>query len=119
MTALSAAELAAIRADIAELLPDTCAILSRTLTPDGSGGQVETWGTATASVACRLDPARGREAEIGGQTRPFYGFVLTLPYTATVSAQNRIELNSETFAVVSVDTGKSWSASVRAYVERE
>jgi head-tail adaptor len=119
MTALSAAELAAIRTDIETLLPDTCNILTRTLTPDGSGGQTETWGTATASVACRLDPARGREAEIGGQTEPFYGFILTLPHGTALTALQRVELNSETFAVVSVDTGKSWSASVRGYLERE
>ena len=119
MSALTAAELAQIRTDVATLLPDSCNILVKTLTPDGSGGQSVSWGTATASVACRLDPARGREMEIGGQTQPFYGFILTLPHGTSVNAQHRISLNSETFAVVSTDTGKSWSASVRAFLERE
>lgn len=118
-TALSAAELTAIRADIATLLPDTCNILAKTLVQDGSGGQTETWSTVASNVACRLDPSNGREMEIGGQVQPFYGFILTLPHGTTITAQNRVSVNGGTFAVVSADPEKSWKASVRAYVERE
>lgn len=119
VSALSAAELAAIRADIATLLPDTANILSKTEVPDGSGGVTVTWGTATAAVACRIDPARGREMDIGGQVQAFYGWVLTLPHGTTITNANRVEVNGGTFAVVSADPEKSWKASVRAYLERE
>ena len=119
MSALSDAELTAIRESVATLLPDTCNILSVTNTPDGQGGVIQSWGTASASVACRLDPARGKEELIGGALQPFYGYVLTVPYDTTLTAAHRIECNSETFAVVSVDPGKSWAASRRAMLERE
>lgn len=119
MSALSDADMAAIRADIAQLLPDTCNILSVSQTPDGQGGVNQTWGTASAAVACRLDPSRGRDQLIGGAVRPFYGFILTVPYDTTLTTAQRIEANSETFAVVSVDAGKSWAGSKRALLERE
>jgi head-tail adaptor len=119
VTALSSAELTQIRADVATLLPDTANILAGTLTPDGAGGQTVTWGTVAGTIACRLDPVRGREIDIGGQVQAFYGFVLTLPHGTTITAQHRVEVGGGTFAVVSADPEKSWKASVRAYVERE
>lgn len=118
MTALSAAELAQIRADINTLLPDTCNILTRTLTPDGQGGNSEAWGTATASVACRLDPIRGREVVVGENMQPFHNYMLTLPHGTSIDEGGRVEVSTDTFTVVSVDATKSWSASVRAEVER-
>ena len=64
MSVLSAAELAVIRADIANMLPDTGFILEQAYTHDGMGGMTETWGTATGgTVVYRLDPIRGRESE--------------------------------------------------------
>ena len=41
MTWLSAGELAQMRADVLNLLPDTCSILSVSYTSDGEGGLAE------------------------------------------------------------------------------
>ena len=122
MSVLSAAELTAIRADIANMLPDTGYILEVTAyTPDGMGGQTAVYGTATGgTVVYRLDPIRGRESEAGGAVNPFHTFVLTLEYDVTIAETNRFKAADGTqFAVTSVDEdGKSWKASVRAFVER-
>lgn len=115
---LSNAELVSMRADIADLLPDTCSILSLTTTPDGQGGVTETWGTATASVSCRLDAYRGKEALAGGAIQPFNTYVLTVPYDTTITTANKIEHSSTTYNVTSVDADKSWPITMRVYLER-
>jgi hypothetical protein len=112
-------ELAQIRADVAGLLPDTGNILSLTIAGDGQGGQVETWGTATAGVAYRLDPVRGRELPAGAAIQPYHTFILTLPHDAVIAASNRFETQTgAVFSVTSVDGEKSWRVSTRATVER-
>jgi head-tail adaptor len=115
---LTASELAQIRADVALLLPDTCALLTATTSSGGMGGWSETWGTALASVACRLDPVRGSEQQAGGAVQPFYSYVLTLPYNTAINANYRVLHGGQTYNVKSVDADKSWQASVRVYLER-
>lgn len=116
---LSSSELAAIRADIANMLPDTCNILTAVETSDGQGGFTTTWGTAAGgtAVACRFDPARGGEQNSGAALQPYQGYIVTLPYTVTITTTQRIQHNGLTYAVISADKDKSWIASKRVYVE--
>jgi SPP1 family predicted phage head-tail adaptor len=117
-TFLTTAELAKIRGDIeGGLLPDTCHLLTLTRTSDGQGGWSEAWGTASASVACRLDGLRGSDQISADSLQAFHSWVLTLPYNTTITAAYRVEHGGNTYTVTSVDTDKSWKASVRAYVE--
>lgn len=118
MSALSAAELAQIRADVAELLPDEANILESTLVSDGGGGWTETWGTATAGVACRLDYKRGVEVVVGGALQSFSGWIFTFPHDTAIASTNRIEHGGNTYAVIGEDADKSWVASVRVAAER-
>lgn len=114
---LSAAELASMRAEVLYLMPDTCAILSATSAADGYGGYTVTWGTATASIACRIDSVRKSENQAGAALQPFHGYVLTLPYNATITTDNRVVYGGDTYNVLSVDSDKSWPVSVRCMVE--
>lgn len=118
MTAIDTTMLAAMRSAIAELLPDTCAILSPTNTPDGFGGVTVTWGTATASVACRLDMKQGREAVTGGAVQPFTSYTLSLPWDTTINESWRVLVSSVTYSVTSVNNGQSWQAVKRCDLER-
>jgi len=119
MPGLSNAELTAMRDVIEdELLPDTCDILSVTKTPDGQGGVTETWGTAYAGVAFRLDMKQGREMVSGGALQPFTEYVGSLPYDATVTNANRILHSGTTYAVTSVNNGQSWIAVTRVMLEK-
>lgn len=117
---LTNSDLAAMRAALEELMPDTGNILAGTVISDGQGGWSQTWGTATAGVACRLDPGRkeNRESVAGAALLPFSWWQLTLPHGTTITEQSRFEVNGETFNVVHVDPAKSWAVSVRAVLTK-
>ena len=115
---LSSSDLAQIRADVLDLLPDTGYILSSSLAPDGAGGYTETWGTA-GTVAYRLDPIRQRESVAGGAVTPFHSFILTLPYNTAIEPEYIFKASDgQQYNVIGLDDGKSWQASVRCMVER-
>jgi len=108
-------ELTRIRADIAELMPDTGYILSVTRTSEGGGGWTESWGTAS-TVTCRVDYARGVEVLAGGAVQPKRQLVATVPYCTVVSTANRFEYGGVSFAITSVNVG-SWLTCKRLTLE--
>ena len=121
---LTDAELASIRADVADLMPDTCIIITVTNTPDTMGGYTQ--GTAAAAggtVNCRLDAKiintlRASESKAAGGIQPFHQFILTVPYDTTISTENQVQKGSEVYNVISVDADKSWKGAVRVMLER-
>jgi hypothetical protein len=115
---LPTADLTQMRSDLAQLLPDTCAITTGTTTVDSSGGWSMTWGTTIASIACRLDPKQGLERIIGGAIQPYHGYVMTLPYNATIATNNRVVHGGIEYNVISVDQDKSWPVCTRVELER-
>jgi SPP1 family predicted phage head-tail adaptor len=115
---LTAAELASMQEAIGDLLPDTCDLLTSSYAADGQGGGTTTWGTVTASVACRLDYVRGNERTAAGALQPFTGYVLTLPHDTTVTSAYRVVHNSITYTIQSVSSGTSWKSCVRAWLEK-
>lgn len=117
---LTAADLEYMRTSILDLLPDTCDILELSSTPDGQGGQVETWGTATAgtAVACRLDNTGGNEEISGEAVQPFTRWIMSLAYDQTLTEQNRIKHGAYTYNIMSVNNDASWKAVTRAVLER-
>ena len=115
---LTARELAQMQADIYDLLPDTCDILSVAYTSDSEGGFAEAWGTATAGVHCRIDYRTGSELLTGGAIQPYNKAVLSLPYNTPISTTNRVKSGDYTWAVKSLNDGQSWQAVKRAELER-
>lgn len=116
MTAISTSMLSAMRSAIAELLPDTCQVITITHAPDGFGGQTDTRGTASA-ISCRLDVVSGREQVIGGALQPFTSYILSIPYDTTIDTTNEILFNGITYAVKSAPQNKSWNAVKRIELE--
>ena len=111
-------QLASMRASLNQLMPDTGYIMSNLgLTPDGYGGFTEAWGTA-GTITCRVDAVSGRELLAGGAVQPFFSYKLTAPYDTVLTAAQRVQVGSETYAIKSVDTGKSDAISLRADLER-
>lgn len=115
---LTARELIQMQADIYDLLPDTCDILSVAYTSDSEGGFAEAWGTATAGVHCRIDYRSGTERMTGGAIQPYNKAVISLPYNTTISATNRIKSGAYTWSILSLNDGQSWQAVKRAELER-
>jgi head-tail adaptor len=116
--ALTDSELTAMRDAIGQLLPQSCNILSVTLTPDGQGGNTETWGTASASVDCRLDVISGTEQVTGGGLQPYTKVMLSLPYDTDIDTDNRVELGSNTYAVLTANIDQAWIAVRRCELEK-
>ena len=115
---LTARELAQMREDIEDLMPDVCSILSVAYTSDGEGGMAETWGTALADVSCRIDYRSGSEKMAGGAIQSYSKAVISLPYTTAITASHRVQVDSYVWAVKSVNEGQSWDVVRRAELER-
>lgn len=115
--ALTDSELAGMRDAINQLLPQTCNILEGTYVPNGQGGGTTSWGTASASVPCRLDVQSGMEQVVGGALQPYTRSMLSLPYDTDISQDNRIQLGSNTYAVKTVNIDQGWIAVRRCELE--
>ena len=115
---LTARELAQMRADIEDLMPDECDILSVAYTSDGEGGLTESWGTAVANVPCRLDYRSGRENIAGAAVQSYNKAVLSLPYSTEIETTNRVQIDTSVWSVISVNHKQSWDAVRRAELER-
>ena len=117
MSAIDSTMLAAMRAAIATLLPDTAQVITITRTPDGMGGQSETRATASA-IPFRLDMESGSEMTAGGALQPYTQYRGSLPYDATITTANQLLHSGITYAVTSVNTSQSWKAVTRVTLEK-
>lgn len=118
---LTNSELAYMREAIGQLMPDTCNLLTATNTADGSGGITTTWGTASASVVCRMDYKTGAQQSeqlTAFSVRPYSGFMLSVPYNTTINTEYRVEHGGFTYNVKAVNTDQSWIAVKRVVLER-
>ncbi len=121
---LSAGELADIRADVNELLPDTCTIQQVSTTQDAIGAADRSYATRAANVPCRLDPVpsvtlTGSEAvsRMKNYIVTKGQFVLTLANDATIEETDRVIHGGVTYSIKHVDDDKSWQAAVRCVME--
>jgi head-tail adaptor len=113
---LTAADLAYMRSSINELFPDTCNILNLSWSSDNEGGQNESWGTLSSS-ACRVDYGQGREVMTGGALMPYQKATISLPYNATISTANRIQIDTDVFSIQAVNKAQSWRGVTRCTAE--
>ena len=103
----------------AKILPDTCNILSATNTPNDQGGFTQTWGTTTAGVKCRVDPAGGQEQIVADSLRPFSSWILTVKADTTITEQNRVEFDGNTYNVTGIiNDGSSWHIVTKVKMEK-
>lgn len=97
---LTASELAQLRADVSELLPDTCRI-ERPTTGNTNGYPTETWGTAVTSAACRFDPENRQSPgdAINDKETGIAYYQVTLAYNADVADGDRLIYSGGTYQV--------------------
>lgn len=119
MPLLSPAELAQLRADIADLLPDTCRIERMTATNTG-GYVTEAWGTAIASTTCRIDPdTRRTDSEtVADREAGISRYIATFRYDTDLRDGDRIIYSGSTYQVTELHTEHSMNGSVRARVSK-
>ena len=121
---LTAGELADIRADIADLLPDTCTIEQVSTSNDAIGAAARSYSNRATGVSCRLDPVpsvtlTGSEAvsRMKNYIITKGQFVLTLPHDTTIEETDRVIHGGKTYSIKHVDDDKSWQGSVRCVLE--
>jgi hypothetical protein len=121
---LTAAELAAIRSDVNNLLPDTCEIQEMVVSSNDVGEPSRTYSARGTAIACRLDPeiqANSAFEYLGGfadTVKSTGNFRLTLKHDQTIEITDRVVCNGVTYEVIAVDPGKSWKASTRASLQQ-
>jgi hypothetical protein len=116
---LSAAELAQLRSDIADLLPDTCRIERMTIVNTG-GYAEETWGTAVVSAPCRFDPdSRRSDVEtVADRDAGISRYIVSMLYNADLRDGDRLVYNGGTYELTELHTEHSLNGAVRARVSR-
>jgi SPP1 family predicted phage head-tail adaptor len=116
---LSALELAQLRADHEDYMPDTCTIQTKTVAIGAAGGWTETW-TDTATVDCRLAPTMHGLGEIinAAQLASLTSWVLTVHHDQAISAEQRVVVGGDTYEVERVEDDHSHRTARRAYLRR-
>jgi Phage head-tail joining protein len=114
MSVVSTGEIAAARADLASMLPDTCTIQRATDTSDGGGGQTTGWPEVAADVPCRLTPATGATAGnnatrlAGDRLSDQTTHLVTFPAGFDVRQGDRITVTDRTYQAVLIGDGGNW-----------
>lgn len=114
---LTTKELAQLRTEALDLLPDTCRI-ERATVANTYGATAETWGTAVASAACRFDPDQSRKEEnvVSDREAMVTRYQLTLPYNTDIRDGDRIVYNGGTYQIIELHEQHSLNMFRRARV---
>lgn len=115
MSMISTGDLARLRSQANELLPDTCTIQTKTASADGIGGETYSWANAATGVACRLNRAdtRNDPRPYGERMNIEADWVVSMAHNQAVTINQRVIVNSLTLEPVWVNTGKSVEAQTR------
>lgn len=117
---LSTAELAQLRSDAEDYLPDTCTLQTVAKTSDGMGGWTEVWSDTYTSVTCRLAPEQTAQTEgmTAAQIAAITRWVLTIHHDQAIDETMRVVHDSETYEVVRLDDTHSNRTAKRAHLVR-
>lgn len=122
MMNISDADLARMRADVAQLMPGTCIIKQPSPTYSGGARSGETLIPVTGgTVPCRFDPVPSRisqEMVIAGREGLIIEYLVTLPYNAPTDANYVITYSGNDYQIVSMANQHSWNVSQRYFVAR-
>lgn len=112
-------ELAAMRAEAALALPDTCTIQTATET-NTKGSVAVTYANTYTNVPCRLAANSGHSEGVSGEKlTAVAGFILTVAFDQAIAATNRVVMGGVTFEIISVaNEVASYRTTRRAYLTR-
>ena len=113
---ISAGDLAAMKATLAESLPDSCQVWRNTPVSDNAGGTTDAW--AMLSVAdCRISPLarsdRLAELEVADRIAAVNSWILTFPVGTDVTEKDRIVSGVRGLEVASVLAPRTWEIGRR------
>jgi len=115
---VSTAELAQLRLDTEDYLPDTCTIQTLTRTKDAIGGSSTTWANTYTSVACRIWQIGGREVGVGEQPAEVTRWVMNLHWDQAIDNTMRVVHGGHTYEVIDVNNDGSQLLQRRVWLTR-
>jgi hypothetical protein len=102
-------ELATCRADILDLMPDTCVITRSTLAAPNSRGFSDPVHVAAGTIVCRVDPFnKQRDANLLGTEFGSYRvanrawYTLTAPWNADIQDADNVTFNSNNYEILRI-----------------
>lgn len=114
---LSTGDLARMRRDLEQLLPDTCTIQTATTATSDYGGPTRTWADTYTAVECRAarlgDQVRAQMKSYGEQPSEVADWVITLHHDQAIALGNRIVLATMTLEIVDINDDESWQVGTR------
>jgi head-tail adaptor len=106
-------DLAYLRAEAENAMPDKVHIHRRTLESDKQGGFAESWPMVYENVPARLFFGTATESISPGREDLDVQHNLTLPYDQSVEQSDRVSHGGDTFEVISVSGIRSWDTAKR------
>jgi len=115
---VSTAELAQLRLDTEDLLPDTCTIQTLARTKDGMGGWTNVWSNTYTAVPCRIWQQTGRESVVGAQPTEVTRWVLNVHWDQALNNTMRVVHGGFTYEVNDLNNDGSQLLQRRAWLTR-
>lgn len=121
MSIPTADDLATMRADAQELMPETWVLENPNQNADdGQGGRTTVWetvasGSAAAGTGARLMPAgyQAREQIMHERPTAIGAWTITLPRGTAVEPQHRIVINGRSFYVAGQGGPHTWDTAIQ------
>lgn len=110
---LTSAEITAMQATCESVMTATAVISRYTATPDGQGGQVQTWANV-GTANCHVSPAgQGSERDLAARPAIVSPWVVTMPHDTNVTPKDRIVTGGRTLEVAAVLAPRTWQLALR------
>lgn len=103
---LSTRDIADMRTDAAEAMPETAVLQRVVRTADGQGGYTQAW-TAAGTVSCRRAPHTQRIESIGARFAADSDWVIVLPAGTGARAGDRLTISGTTYSAQGVEAPRS------------
>jgi SPP1 family predicted phage head-tail adaptor len=116
MSLVTAAELADLKAEQVDALPDTCVLKTKTAT-NTSTGRIYTEGGDT-TVACRVGPISREEQILAGRTGIVADAVIAFADSQAVTNGQRITTGGVTYEVIGPDVDRTWRTANTVRVKK-
>lgn len=116
---ITAAELAAIRKQIAETHTQNAILLRKTTVSDGRGGRSVSW-TNHKTFKCRFStvpPARNQVMELGGVVSE-QAYTISAAWDLDINATDRVQIESIEYEVIGVHDRGNWDTHTRVTLRR-
>ena len=117
-TLLQGDDLAYLRTESQNAMPDNITIQRKALVSDQQGGFTESWAAVYQDIRGRVSVTGGSESVSAGRQDAQINATLTLAYAQSIEQSDRVLHGGRTYEIVSVDAGKTWALAQRCQMRQ-